>query len=228
MTNTNNDKQNFNFEVKTYNGISIIEETNTKYVNASRMCTDNNKTWRKYKQSKQWKDTIEAFNLVIKPKVSDGVQNLPTSFEAKNGVKPEFQGEYIHPKLVHFVAEYCSKIYAFKVAELMDSINNSVHEQLKQENKEDTPENAKPVFEQKVEQIIEQRDQSMDNALTYGYRDSPYKLDSWEQKDLERDINAYMNAKEALDKARIMLETSKEAVETWSGFVHQYFPKFEF
>ena len=221
MTTTINDDHKLDFKLETYNGISIIRETTSGYVNASRMCSDNNKSWRMYKKTKDWKSTLEAFNLIVLSKESDAVRILTPSFLAPKQVKPEFQGEYVHPKLVHFVAEYVSKRYAFKVAELMDSINNSVHEQLKQENKEDTPENAKPVFEQKVEQIIEQRDQSMDNALAYGYRDSPYKLDTWEQIDLEKDINAYNKAKEALDKAR-------EAIESWSGFVHQYFPKFEF
>lgn len=150
MTEIINDGDKLSFKIETYNGISIVRETTSDYVNASRMCSDNNKTWRKFKNSKYWKDTLEAFNLVIKPKVDDAGKKWTPSFIAPKQVKPEFQGEYINPKLVHFVAEYCSKRYAFKVSELMDSINNQVHEQLQKNNLPDTPTIAQPIFEQTI------------------------------------------------------------------------------
>jgi hypothetical protein len=51
-------------------------------------------------------------------------------------VAPALKGWYIHPKLVHFVAEYCSIRYAFKVAEIMDLINEK--NQLLNKTLEDT------------------------------------------------------------------------------------------
>ena len=219
MTSNNNDGPNYEFKEETYNGISIVRETTTGYVNASKMCSDNNKTWRKFKNSKNWKDTLEAFNLVIKPKLSDAGKNGTASFIAPKQVKPQYQGEYIHPKLVHFVAEYCNKVYAFKVAELMDSINNNVHKELEQKQLPDTPDNATPIFNNNVEQIIK-RDNELENKQCWCYRDSPYKLDSWEQMDMERDLKAYEKAKQALLEA-------KELVDTWNGFIHDYFPSFE-
>lgn len=145
---------NWNFEKKTYNGIEIIVETNSGYVNASQMCSSNGKLWRQYKTTNQWKEIVEIYDEFIKPnEISKEIQGVafPTpQFDIK--ITRDFQGTYVHPKLVHFVAEYVSKRYAFKVAELMDSINDQVHQQLQQKQLPDTPTNAQPIFEQTIEQ----------------------------------------------------------------------------
>jgi hypothetical protein len=39
----------------------------------------------------------------------------------------EVQGQYIHPDLVHFVAEWISIEYAFQVDDLMIAINENTH-----------------------------------------------------------------------------------------------------
>ena len=59
------------------------------------------------------------------------------------------------------------------------------------------------------------------NQQCWGVRDSPYLLDSNERDDLKRDIEFYNKAKSSLLKAR-------EAVESWSTFVNEYFPDFQF
>ena len=53
-------------------------------------------------------------------------------------VSNEFKGTYIHPKLVHFVAEWVDLEYAFTVSEIMDSINDKVHEELNKQQLPDT------------------------------------------------------------------------------------------
>ena len=208
----------YDFKQETYNGISIVRETNTGYINASRMCSDNRKSWRDYKRTKTFKSLLETFKNEVFSKASKGAGITAPSFMLQNGIKPEFQGEYIHPKLVHFVAEWVSFSYAFKVAELMDSINTQVHEDLTKNNLPDTPEHAKPVFEQHVERLIH-RDNELEDSQCWGYRGSLNKLDSWERMDLKRDIDTYNQCKSALLKA-------KEAVESWSSFINEYFPDF--
>lgn len=148
------DGHKLEFKAETYNGISIIRETATGYVNASRMCSDNNKAWRNFTRTKYWKNKLEAFKRSSFYKVSEGAPIRAPSFYPKNGVKPEFQGEYIHPKLIHFVAEWCDDDYAFKVAELMDSINDQIHEQMKKNNKEDTVEVSKRLFNDLRDTVI--------------------------------------------------------------------------
>ena len=54
-----------NFETKTYNGISIIINKADGYVNASQMCSSNNKRWRDYKNGKTWKQVKNAFKHVF-------------------------------------------------------------------------------------------------------------------------------------------------------------------
>ena len=80
MTDLINDRPKYNFKTETYNGIAIVRETTTGYINASKMCSDNHKTWRKFKVSRNWKDTMEAFNLTVKPKLSDAGKNWTPSF----------------------------------------------------------------------------------------------------------------------------------------------------
>lgn len=168
------------FEIKTYNGISIIVNTVDGYINASQMCSSNNKKWRVYKNTKQWKQLIEVFEKHYK----QGVQKLTPSYYLEK-VKPQYQGEYIHPKLVHFVAEYCSVEYAFIVAELMDSINEKVHETLNEKQLADTVENAKPIFNNIVNQLASNNKTAFEEQFCYGCRDSIKSLDSFEQMDLK-------------------------------------------
>lgn len=141
------DGHKLDFKVETYNGISIIRETNSGYVNASRMCSDNGKPWRNFTRTKYWKNKLEAFKRSSFYKDFEDARIRAPSFYPKNGVKPEFQGEYVHPKLVHFVAEWCNDDYAFKVAELMDSIDTSIHEQLAKNNLSDSVEVSKRLFD---------------------------------------------------------------------------------
>lgn len=52
----------------------------------------------------------------------------------------EFKGTFIHPDLIHFVAQWVDVSYAFAVKHVMDSINDKVHEVLKKNELPDTPE----------------------------------------------------------------------------------------
>ena len=156
MTTNNNDDHKFVFEIKTYNGISIIRETTSGYINASQMCSDNNRKWRSFTTTKNWKNKLAAFKRSSIYRNSEAAQIWAPSFIARKQVRPEYQGEYIHPKLIHFVAEWCSDDYAFQVAELMDSINENVHRQMKEKKLEDTPENSETLFAKTIEEIIRQ------------------------------------------------------------------------
>ena len=203
------------FETKTYNGISIIINTNDGYVNASQMCSSNKRQWRHYKNTKSWNQVKEAFE---KRYSNVGGRILPPSYYMEK-VEKEYQGEYIHPKLVHFVAEYCSVEYAFMVAELMDSINDKVHEKLDENKLDDTVENAKPIFNNIVHQIASVDKSSFEEQFCYGCRDSIHKLDSYEQMDLKRDIVEYNSIKERLNVV-------EKKIDEWGVFVKQYYPDF--
>ena len=53
------------FEIKTYNGISIIINKDDGYVNASQMCSSNGKAWRNYKNTKSWKQVKKCIQTGI-------------------------------------------------------------------------------------------------------------------------------------------------------------------
>ena len=176
----------YNFEKQTYNGISVIFETNTGYFNATKMCVDNRKQWRHYKITKMWSNKVEAFNRFYGKKSCGGI--LPDgkiSFEPEN-VANEWRGEYVHPKLIHFVAEWCSDDYAFKVAELMDSINEQVHNRVEMIGRTDVPENTKPLFEATVSQITHQIATDNENKQCWGIRETDKfdYLDSWDKSQI--------------------------------------------
>lgn len=179
-------EKSYTFKPETFNGITIIRETNTGYVNVSKMCADNGKKWRQYRQCKQWKEIEKNACKHVQMSGESARLNLGgplngLSFDVIN-CGNEFRGTYLHPKLVHFVAEYVSIEYAFKVSELMDSINTAVHEELEQKQLPDTPENAKPVFDRKVSEIF-QRGMESENQQCWGYRDHNKfdYLDTWDK-----------------------------------------------
>ena len=142
------------FKQITYNGIALIEHVPTKYINISKAFRDNGKRWYKYKQTQQWKEIEKVAENKFKTGCWKVGANSPPPqndiyFDVDTG-KNEFRGIYIHPKLVHFVCQYVSVDYAFKVAELMDSINDNVHIQLEKQQLADTPEHAEPIFKSVV------------------------------------------------------------------------------
>lgn len=166
------DGQTSKFETKTYNGISVIFEINSGYFNASQMCSSNGKSWRDYKRTKTYINKMKAFEKI------QGAGITAPSMIAKIGVIPQFQGEYLHPLLIHFVAEWISDEYAFKVAELMDSINDSIHKQLEKQSLPDTPDNSKRLFLSSCETIISLIDESnkrgqeaFEEQFTWGVND---------------------------------------------------------
>ena len=172
----------YSFKVETYNGIAIVRETTTGYINASRMCSDNGKKWRSYKQTNQWKDIEKVAEKYIKIDGVSGPSKIGrTQFDVINA-ENDYKGTYLHPKLIHFVAEYVSVDYAFQVQELMDSINEQVHHQLEEQQLEDKPENSHKLFLSTCETIIDlnmsnhankQAQESFETIFSYGVRDLP-------------------------------------------------------
>lgn len=174
---------------------------NTGYVNASQMCSSNNKRWREYKRTNAWQEIVEIYEEFIKntceSKIFQGVSFPTPYFDIK--ITRDFQGCYIHPKLVHFVAEYCSKRYAYMVAELMDSINDQVHQQLTKNNLPDTPTNAQPIFEQTIDAHRFVSDN--ENKQCWGVRETDKfdYLESWDKDFISNQFNKFKSSLKAIN-----------------------------
>lgn len=188
------------FKLETYNGISIIREQKTGKFNASQMCSSNNKKWRNFNKTKYWKCKVEAFKRSSFYQVSEDALIRAPSINAKKGIKPEFQGEYIHPKLIHFVAEWVSDEYAFKVAELMDSINDSVHQRMNDLKISDTPQNANTVFNLVIDEHKDRLVSDNENQQCWGIREHGDKLDYLDSWDKSAIFNLMNKFKEDLIK----------------------------
>ena len=114
-------ENNEDFLIGHYNGVTIMYRASDKYVNVSKLCIDGKRDFRTFKRSDRWRKIIEYWNS---QEEKSGVQNCTSVplYELK-GKYDKSRGTYVHPKLIHFVADWISIEYAFKVAEIMDLIN---------------------------------------------------------------------------------------------------------
>ncbi|KAI5536709.1 hypothetical protein TVAGG3_0430320 [Trichomonas vaginalis G3] len=203
------------FTKGTYNGIEVLRRDKDGYINATKMAREAGKLnhLNRFLNSVKMQEILE-FWMKEYGRAKSGSTSKQAFYELTKGVINEFKGIYIHPDLVHFVAEWCSVKYAFYVKDIMDSIDKKVHEKLDEEELEDTVENAKPLFEEEVEKMREKQLEH-EREICYGYRDSSYELDQWEQEDLKREFREY-------ELAKIALETAEKKLKVWGRFVQKY------
>ena len=158
------------FTKGTYNGIAILIRDKDGYVNASKLGNDTRRA-RKFVNSDKFNEMCKKW---MKIRCAD--PEMTPKYRLLN-VSNEFKGTYIHPKLVHFVAEWVDLEYAFTVSEIMDQINDKVHEELNKQQLPDTVENSKPIFNEIAKSIAPNI--QINNSSTWGYRDSPYESDEF-------------------------------------------------
>ena len=121
------------FRRTTWNGISVIQDVETGYYQASKICKDNGKKLKHWLENKRTDELLEAYALHLGKQIKNSEAAIPTSepnvlmYKIVSGgtiqVTNEFQGWFIHPKLVHHIAEWASIDYAIKVEEIMNLIN---------------------------------------------------------------------------------------------------------
>ncbi|KAI5542053.1 hypothetical protein TVAGG3_0061670 [Trichomonas vaginalis G3] len=212
FTNKSNDET---FTKGTYNGIEVLRRDKDGYINATKMAREAGRLnhLNRFLNSTKMQEILE-FWMNEYGQAKSGSTSKQAFYELTKGVINEFKGIYIHPDLVHFVAEWCSVKYAFYVKDIMDSIDKKVHEKLDEEELEDTVENAKHLFEEEVRKMCEKQLEH-EREICYGYRDSPYELDQWEQEDLKREFREY-------ELAKIALETAEKKLKVWGRFVQKY------
>ncbi|KAI5487565.1 hypothetical protein TVAGG3_0956090 [Trichomonas vaginalis G3] len=203
------------FTKGTYNGIEVLRRDKDGYINATKMTREAGRLnhLNRFLNSAKMQEILE-FWMKEYGQAKSGSTSKQAFYELTKGVINEFKGIYIHPDLVHFVAEWCSVKYAFYVKDIMDSIDKKVHEKLDEEELEDTVENAKHLFEEEVRKMHEKQLEH-EREIFYGYRDSPYELDQWEQEDLKREFREY-------ELAKIALEAAEKKLKVWGRFVQKY------
>ena len=205
------------FTIGTYNGISVLVRDKDGYINAAKL-GNNKKRARKYANGESFNEICDLW-MKNRSAQKGADPKMTAKYQILNASN-EFKGTYVHPDLVHFVAEWVDISYAFTVANIMNSINDKVHEVLNTQQLPDTPENAKPAFVEVVKQIAPSVDIGLTNKQCWGYRERFHELDQWEQDDLRRDVNEYNEMKKRIEEL-------EEKVNKWGSYVKQYCPEFK-
>ena len=202
----------------TYNGISVIIRDRDGFINATEMCEQFNKRFRKINENHAWLSYLEAFKHEYSVNSDEQF-----SYVINKGIKKEVQflrGTYVDKRLINYIAIWASPIYAITVGKIMDAINERVHETLTSNELADTVDNAQSIFNNIVESIKTSNQSSFEEQFCYGVRDSVHRLDSNEQDELYCTIKEYQSIKERLCAV-------EKKVDEWGSFVKQYHPDFE-
>ena len=213
------------FTIGTYNGISVLIRDKDGYINGTQIAANHSEMKRsnfaRYLKSPEFKEIIQywAENECKVSRVKSEATNETRPYYQILKASNEFKGTYVHPDLIHFVAQWVDVSYAFAVKHVMDSINDKVHEVLTSQQLPDTPENAKPAFVEVVKQIAPSVDIELINKQCWGYRERFHELDQWEQDDLRRDVNEYNEMKKRIEEL-------EKKVNKLGSYVKQYCPEF--
>ena len=208
----------------TYNGIAVLVRDKDGYINASKL-GNNSRPARHFIKSNRFQQICQHW--------SNRHQDSSPQYSLTQ-IDNEFKGVYVHPDLIHFVAEWVDIEYAFTVADIMNSINDKVHDALEKQHLPDTVENAKPVFNEIAKQISIKIDIDLVNSRCWGVRDDVHKLDSYERDDLKRAIDDYNSIKKQLGRYprdRKLLKALNDAhtkLDEWKYFIPTYHPEFQY
>ena len=111
-------ENNERFIVGSYNGLKIYIREKDGYVNASKLCKDSGREFKAFNRTKRFKQILKYYN---ENEVGEDLH--PPIYELNKGYNI-MKGQYITPDLIHFVAEWISIEYSFKVKHIMDTIND--------------------------------------------------------------------------------------------------------
>jgi hypothetical protein len=122
-------ENNGTFTLGTYNGISVIIRDKDNYVNVGKLCKDANKTFYDFKRGDRFKGLLKYY---LQNEVKNNLDKFEISYKLHKNYN-KCKGEYIHKDLTHFVAEWVSIEYSFKVKHIMDAINEGDTDKLQKE-----------------------------------------------------------------------------------------------
>lgn len=216
MASNNVEQTNFEangetFTKATYNGISILIRDRDGYINATEMCNQFNKRFRKIYENHAWQEYLKEFKREYTTEA-----NQEFVYVLQKGIPDrlkQLRGTYVHPKMLNYVAMWASPIYCIAVGKIMDSINDRVHQELANQNLPDTLENAKPVFNNTINQLQQQIRERQDliDSQTWGVRGSPLELYGYEKSEMRDAVNAFLKAR-------------KQLKDEWGAWLEQYYP----
>ena len=106
----------------TYNTINVIIRKKDNFVNATQMCNQFNRRFRKIFENHAWQEYYEEFkkeyyNEPVRHEMGEPMYIL------RKGYFNEIRGTYVDPRLINHIAIWVNPKYAIYVGKIMDSIN---------------------------------------------------------------------------------------------------------
>jgi hypothetical protein len=165
-----------NFIRKTYLGISVLVRGRDGYINATKICRDNDKRPNDYFGGKKWPQIVKKWQERMNKATGGDIRQfgLEAYYELDEGFSPKVAGFYCHPRLIHFVAEWADIDYAFTVEEIINSVDAVVHSELEREKLEDTVQNVAPIIEKVKETLREELIEKRNAAKEDSYQERYY------------------------------------------------------
>ena len=97
----------------TYNAINIIIRKKDNFVNATQMCNQFNRRFRKIFENHAWQEYYEEFkkeyyNKVCRPFRGDIIDNSAPMYMIRKGYSKELEGTYVDQRLINYIAMWVS------------------------------------------------------------------------------------------------------------------------
>ena len=107
--------KNSEFITGTYNGIEVIIRKSDGFINATKLCNQFNKRFKKINENHSWQAYYNEFcvDLGVGPEMGRLV------YELKKGVSNEYRGSYVDPRLINYIAIWASPHYAVYVEKIL-------------------------------------------------------------------------------------------------------------
>lgn len=205
------ESNNETFTIGDYNGVSIIIRNKDNYINATKIAKDNGKQKHlsRFIESEKWNEICGAFENSLPQK--RGNEKITLFYILREGYSIDTRGTYVHPKLIHFVAEWCNIIYAFKVAMIMDNIN-----ELKEVKNINGEENLKEIIDDLKYKIKKAEEEKAELKEAVKIKDD--KIDELTRK-IDEIIEQNKKQYKKLDKQDYKITSLKQDVKILKGDV---------
>jgi hypothetical protein len=111
------------FTIGSYHGIIVIIKDSDQHINATAMCKQFNKRFKKINENHAWQQYLEEF----KSEYRCGPEMGRIIYELKQGHSKDLLGSYVDSRLINYIAFWASPKYAIQMGRKMDQINIQAH-----------------------------------------------------------------------------------------------------
>ena len=185
---------NHTFVYGTYNGLAILTDAFTGFINATKFCAQfktkggQPKKFSNITQNNSWEEYVDEFETEYVPdskleaklkKITCGCNSRGRSRGQKwwkyelnqqlQNDQVEFRGTYIDPRMINAIACRISTKYLITVGKIMDAIDKRVHDELKEAKLPDEPKHAAPMFTKIVFSFIDETNRRGQRAYESQY-----------------------------------------------------------